>query len=173
MRILLNVRPKVHILFSIIFRSEFVTIWVETKRWQGGGGQKSAFLRYKNRLRQLLNNFRNLISSWGLLCDHYWRGGTCEIHDFRVFLRLSRWFYEIFFGSKILSSSCDEHVMIMGALVTIETRIILTTLEIFASCLFVVWTFTCSKRFFHDMFICCLFQPFSSTRTVGRAWKSR
>ena len=60
--------------------------------------------------------------------DFYWLGGIQEIYDFRGFLRISRRvfdiFYDIFFDSNILTSSCDKHQnLIMAALITLETSL--------------------------------------------------
>ena len=54
------------------------------------------------------------------------------LSEFLIFL------HEIFFGSKILPSSCDNiKILIMGALVTLETRLKVSILAIFDGfCLF-------------------------------------
>ena len=46
-------------------------------------------------LDNFYNNFLNFISSAGLSRDHYFRGAIHEIHDFRVFLRISQWVFDI------------------------------------------------------------------------------
>ena len=41
------------------------------------------------------NNFRNFISSGGLLPDHHWRGGKQEIYDFQGFWSIFQRVFDI------------------------------------------------------------------------------
>ena len=50
-------------------------------------------------LENFENNFWNFISSEDLSCDHYWKGGIHEIHDFRGFLRIFASFCYFFMKS--------------------------------------------------------------------------
>ena len=128
-------------------------------------------------LDNFYNNLRNLISSLGLSCDHYWRGDINEIHDFRGFWeylrKISLFLHGIFFNSKIVSSAADKYQnfdygcssysrnaaqssdfgrFFWRYLAFFELFLLAKASSLanwfFTKNLFNVLTFTCSKRFF-------------------------
>ena len=85
------------------------------------------------------NFYNNFISSAGLSRNHYFRGAIHEIHDFRVFLRISQWVFDI---SSLIARSYRVLViniksLIMGDLVTLETRLKVPIFAVFWR----LWTF--------------------------------
>ena len=84
-------------------------------------------------LDNFYKNFQNFISSGGLSRDHYFRSAIHEIHDFRFFLRISQWVFDI---SSLIARSYRVLViniksLIMGDLVTLETRLKVTIFAVF------------------------------------------
>ena len=91
---------------------------------------------------KLMIIFFGLISSGGLSRDHYWRGGIQEIHDFRSFWEYFGDFWYFFVKYLLVARAylvvvTNIKILIMGALVALETRLKVPILDVFWR----FWTF--------------------------------